>query len=98
MAFFDLQAGLKLAVWPRASLAHDTGLLRGASSPTELSLGHNVSSKEDVDVVMQQAREAGARIVKPAADTFWGGYGGYFQDPDGHLWEVVWNPDLLPED
>ena len=98
VAFFDLQAGLKLAVWPRASLAHDTGLPTGAPSPTELSLGHNVASKVDVDVVMRQAREAGARIVKPAADTFWGGYGGYFQDPDGHLWEVVWNPDLLPED
>lgn len=98
VAFFDLQAGLKLAIWPRASLAHDTGIPKGASSPTELSLGHNVASKEDVDVVMRQAREAGARIVKPAADTFWGGYGGYFQDPDGHLWEVVWNPDLLPED
>jgi catechol 2,3-dioxygenase-like lactoylglutathione lyase family enzyme len=98
VAFFDLQAGLKLSVWPRASLAHDTGLANGAPSPTELSLGHNVASKEDVDVVMWQAREAGARIVKPAADTFWGGYGGYFQDPDGHLWEVVWNPDLLPDD
>ena len=98
VAFFDLQAGLKFAVWPRASLAHDTGLPKGAPSPTELSLGHNVASKADVDVVMRQASEAGARIVKPAADTFWGGYGGYFQDPDGHLWEVVWNPELLPED
>ena len=98
VAFFDLQAGLKLAVWPRASLAHDTGLPKSTPSPTELSLGHNVASKADVDVVMRQAGEAGAQIVKPAADTFWGGYGGYFQDPDGHLWEVVWNPELLPED
>ncbi len=98
VAFFDLQAGLKLAVWPRLSLAHDTGIPKAAPSPTELSLGHNVASKADVDVVMRQAREAGAQIVKPAADTFWGGYGGYFQDPDGHLWEVVWNPDLLPDD
>ena len=98
VAFFDLQAGLKLAVWPRASLAHDTGLPVGLPSPTELSLGHNVSSKTEVDAVMRQAKEAGATLVKPAANTFWGGYGGYFQDSDGHLWEVVWNPDLLPED
>lgn len=98
VVFFDLQQGLKLALWPRASLAHDTGLPTGAPSATELSIGHNVSSREDVDVVMRQAGEAGARIVKPAAETFWGGYGGYFQDPDGHIWEVVWNPDLLPED
>jgi uncharacterized glyoxalase superfamily protein PhnB len=55
-------------------------------------LGHNVGSKAEVDAVMVQARMAGAAITKPAHDTFWGGYSGYFQDPDGHLWEVVWNP------
>lgn len=98
VAFFDLQPGLKLAIWPRKSLARDTGLAQGAASATEVSLGHNVASKADVDAVMAQAREAGAVIVKPAHDTFWGGYGGYFQDPDGHLWEVVWNPQLLPAD
>lgn len=92
VAFFDLEAGLKLAIWPRASIAHDTGLPRTAASPTEFTIGHNVASKATVDVVMVQAERAGARIVKPAHDTFWGGYAGYFQDPDGHLWEVVWNP------
>lgn len=92
VAFFDLQPGLRLALWPRASLAHDTGLAPGAPSATELSLGHNVGSAAEVDDVMEAAVAAGARVVKPAADTFWGGYGGYFQDPDGHLWEVVWNP------
>ncbi len=92
VAFFDLQAGLKLALWPRSSLAHDSGLPLGAPSATELSLGHNVSSKAEVDVVMAQAKRAGAVIVKPAQDTFWGGYAGYFQDPDQHLWEIVWNP------
>jgi catechol 2,3-dioxygenase-like lactoylglutathione lyase family enzyme len=98
VAFFDLQAGLKLALWPRASLAHDSGLPRGMPSATELSLGHNVASRDEVDAVMEQARRAGARIVKPAQETFWGGYGGYFQDPDQHLWEVVWNPQWsLPE-
>lgn len=94
VAFFDLQHGVKLALWPRSSLAHDTGLALGAPSSTECSLGHNVASKQDVDAVMDQARQAGARIVKPAGDTFWGGYAGYFADPDGHLWEVVWNPQF----
>ena len=95
VAFFDLQAGLKLALWPRKSLAHDSGLALGKPSATELSLGHNVSSKTEVDAVMEQARRAGAIIVKTAQDTFWGGYAGYFQDPDQHLWEVVWNPQWL---
>lgn len=98
VAFFDLQPGLKLAVWPRASLAKDSGLPLGGASATELSLGHNVSSRDEVDQVMAQAATAGAVIVKPAQETFWGGYAGYFQDPDGHLWEAVWNPDILPED
>jgi catechol 2,3-dioxygenase-like lactoylglutathione lyase family enzyme len=96
VAFFDLQAGLKLALWPRASIAHDTGFSVSNPSPTEFTLGHNVAARADVDTVMQQAEQAGARIVKAAHDTFWGGYAGYFQDPDGHLWEVVWNPQLVP--
>ena len=61
-------------------------------------LGHNVSSKPEVDAVMTQAKAAGATLVKAAQDTFYGGYAGYFLDPDQHLWEVVWNPQLLPED
>lgn len=98
VAFFDLQAGLKLAIWPRRSIAHDTGLPLSNPSPTELTLGHNVSSKAEVDAVMEQAKKACALIVKPAQGTFWGGYAGYFQDPDGHVWEVVWNPQLLPHE
>jgi uncharacterized protein len=99
VAFFDLQSGLKLALWPRNSLARDCGLPAGAASATEFSLGHNVASKAEVDAVMAQARAAGASMVKPAQDTFWGGYAGYFQDPDGHLWEVAWNPQwVLSED
>jgi catechol 2,3-dioxygenase-like lactoylglutathione lyase family enzyme len=98
VAFFNLQAGLKLALWPRKSLAHDTGLPVAGGSATELSIGHNVSSKAEVDTVMAHAKDAGAIIVKPASDTFWGGYGGYFQDPDGHLWEVVWNPQWTAPD
>jgi catechol 2,3-dioxygenase-like lactoylglutathione lyase family enzyme len=95
VAFFDLQAGLKLALWPRQSISHDTGLPVSSPSPTEFTIGHNVSSKEKVDAVMEQARIAGAVIVKAAQDTFWGGYAGYFQDPDKHLWEVAWNPQLM---
>lgn len=98
VVFFDLQPGLKLAIWPRKSLAHDSGLPMSGSSPTEFTLGHNVSSREEVDAVMRQAEDAGAVIVKPAQETFWGGYAGYFQDPDGHLWEAVWNPQMLPQD
>lgn len=92
VGFIDLENGSKLALWPRKSLAHDTGLQPTPSSPTELSLGHNVASAEEVDQVMAQVQAAGAKIIKPAHETFWGGYSGYFQDPDGHLWEVVWNP------
>lgn len=98
VAFFELQPGLRLALWPRASIAHDTGLAVGEPSATEFTIGHNVSSKSEVDLVMQQARAAGATIVKAAKDTFWGGYAGYFQDPDNHLWEIVWNPELMPSD
>ncbi|HWO77573.1 MAG TPA: VOC family protein [Bacillus sp. (in: firmicutes)] len=92
VAFFDLQAGLKLAIWNRKDIAHDTKLKRTESSPTEFTIGHNVRSKKEVDQVLEQARKAGATITVPAHDTFWGGYSGYFQDPDGHLWEIVWNP------
>lgn len=98
VAFFDLQAGLKLALWPRRSLAHDSGIAPTAPCATELSLGHNLASRAEVDTTMRQVQAAGAVIVKPAQDTFWGGYAGYFQDPDGHLWEVVWNPQMLPPD
>lgn len=92
VVFIDLQAGLKLALWPRSSLARDSGLPLTPPCPTGLSLGHNVTSRDEVDAVMARAAHAGARIVKPAQVTFWGGYAGYFQDPDQHLWEVVWNP------
>ncbi len=94
VAFFDLQPGLRLAIWPRKSIAHDSGIAAGAPSPTEFTLGHNVASKAEVDAVMEQARNAGAVIVKPAHATFWGGYAGYFADPDQHVWEVVWNPQF----
>lgn len=92
VVFIDLQPGLRLALWPRASLATDSGRTLAADGAPPISLGHNVESRAAVDTVMAEAAAAGAVIVKPAADTYWGGYAGYFQDPDGYLWEAVWNP------
>jgi catechol 2,3-dioxygenase-like lactoylglutathione lyase family enzyme len=93
VVFFELEGGLRLALFPRASLARDAGLpLAAGADPARLSLAHNVASKAEVDAVMAQAAAAGGALVKPAQATFWGGYAGYFQDPDGHLWEVAWNP------
>lgn len=92
VVFVGLRPGLKLALWPRASLEHDSGIQRESKRSPEVSIGHNVQTRDEVDAVMEQARRAGARIVKAAQPTFWGGYGGYFQDLDGHLWEIVWNP------
>jgi catechol 2,3-dioxygenase-like lactoylglutathione lyase family enzyme len=93
VAFFNLQAGLKLALWPRRSLAADCGLPVQPPSATEFSLAHNVGSQAEVDELLRQAERAGARVVKPGQRTFYGGYAGYFQDPDGHLWEVAFNPN-----
>jgi catechol 2,3-dioxygenase-like lactoylglutathione lyase family enzyme len=92
VAFFDLQPELRLALWPRASIAHDTGLPLEPAGATGFTLGHNVGSEAEVDAAMAKAAAAGATIVKPAQPTFYGGYAGYFRDPDGHVWEVVFNP------
>jgi catechol 2,3-dioxygenase-like lactoylglutathione lyase family enzyme len=98
VAFFELQPGLQLALWARASIAHDTGLPLTPPCATGMTIGHNVRSPEEVDALMGQAAGAGATIVKRAGRTFWGGYAGYFEDPDEHLWEVAWNPAMLPAD
>ncbi|WP_157265294.1 VOC family protein [Azohydromonas aeria] len=92
VAFFNLEGGLKLALWPRASIAADTGLAEAAPAPGNFTLAHNVASRGEVDAVLAQAVGAGAELVKPAHDTFYGGWAAYFQDPDGHLWEVSFNP------
>ncbi|MFC6338299.1 VOC family protein [Pseudomonas sp. CCM 7891] len=96
VAFFEMQQGFRLALWPRASLAADAGLPLSVASSTGVCLAHNVASKAEVDLVMAEVKAAGGTIVKPAKDTFWGGYAGYFQDLDMHLWEVAWNPEMLP--
>jgi uncharacterized protein len=98
VAFFDLQSGLRFALWPRSSISRDAGIGVSTPSATEFTIGHNVSSKDEVDEVMEQARRAGAKIIKVAQKTFYGGYAGYFLDPDQHLWEVVWNPEQVPAD
>jgi len=98
VAFFALSGGLQFALWPRTSLAKDAGLPPGRPNPTELSLAYNVSEPSEVDTVFATAVAAGAMPTKLPGPTFWGGYAGYFQDPDGHLWEVAFNPDLLPTD
>lgn len=95
-AFFELQGGLRLGLFGREDLLRDAGLPAGVAGSPAFSLAHNVGSRAAVDAVMAQARDAGASIVKPAQDTFWGGYAGCFQDPDGHLWEVAWNPAWDP--
>lgn len=92
VAFIELQSDIKLALWSQQSIQHDTGLELSAMCPTQMTLGHNVFSPLEVDQVMAQAARAGGQIIKPAQATFYGGYAGYFQDPNGHLWEVVWNP------
>lgn len=98
VVFIEMNEDLILALYPRDALAKDANVPVGPPSPTELSLGHIVRSKYDVDAVMGQAERAGARITDPARDRFWGGYSGYFQDPDGHLWEIAWNPAWPVED
>jgi len=98
VVFFELQLGVKLALFERSNIAHDAGIARTPRSPTEFTIGHNVGSDVEVDAVMSQAIAAGAHLVKAAQKTFWGGYAGYFKDPDDHLWEIVFNPAFLPED
>ena len=97
VVFLNLEGGLILALYPRESIAKEAQMPVAPPSPTDLTLGHNVASREEVDAVLAEAQAAGATITDPAKERFWGGYSGHFQDPDGHLWEVVWNPDLPVE-
>jgi uncharacterized glyoxalase superfamily protein PhnB len=96
VAFFELAGGLRLAVWPQDSIAHDTALPKSPMSPTSFTIAHNVSKRGEVDGIIAQARRAGATIIKEPHETFYGGYAGYFRDPDGHVWEIAFNPAMLP--
>lgn len=92
VAFFRLAGGLILALYPATSLALEAGISPSVPRLGAIAIGHNVGSRAEVDTVMRQAAAAGAVITDPARDRFWGGYGGHFHDPDGHLWEIAWNP------
>ena len=98
VAFFNLSGGLKLAIWAQDDIAYDTGLPKTPISSTAFTIGHNVTRKDEVDEIMDAVKRCGAEIIKGAQDTFYGGYAGYFRDPNGHVWEVVWNPALIPSD
>ncbi len=91
IAFFQ-NKGTWLALYPREALAADVGIPTEGSGFSGVTLAHNLRSKEEVDELLDVAVAAGATLVKPAQDTFWGGYSGYFSDPDGYLWEIAWNP------
>ncbi len=98
VAFFDLQPGLRLALWPRRSISHDAGVPSSPRSATEFTIGHNVNSREAVDDVMAEAAAAGAAILKPHKTRSGAVTPGTSRTPDGHLWEIVWNPELSVED
>lgn len=96
VAMFRLDGGLMLAVYPRTELAKDAGVPLAPAKTGEFSLGHAVASRAGVDAVIAQAEAAGAAVTDRPHDRPWGIYSGYFRDPDGHLWEVLWDPDLDP--
>lgn len=98
VVFFDLSNGLKLALYSKKDIAWDAHISVDGPSSVEFTIGHLVNSKEEVDAIIAQALNAGAEITKPAQKTFWGGYAGYFKDPDGHLWEIAWNPQWTIEE
>lgn len=92
VAFYEIPGGI-FALWSRAALAEDAGVEdAGGREFGGVALAYNTRSKAEVDSVMAEAAQAGAQILRPGQDAFWGGYTGYFADPDGHVWEVAWNP------
>jgi hypothetical protein len=94
VVFFHLEGGLILALYPTPALAKDAGVAAAGTRLGAVSLGHVTRTREEVDEVIAAAKRAGGVITDPPRDRFWGGYSGYFHDPDGHLWEVAWNPGL----
>lgn len=97
IAMFELRGGLIMALYPRAELAKDANVPLAPPTSGEFSIGHLVSSKADVDALLAQAQAAGATLTDQPHDRPWGIYSGYFRDPDGHLWEVIWNPQMQPQ-
>lgn len=95
---FHLQSGVILALYPRTELAKDAEVPPGAASSTEFSIGHFVRSKEEVETLMKQAEAAGATVTCHPYERPFGVYSGYFKDLDGHLWEIIWNPEMAQEE
>lgn len=92
ITFFAL-TGTWLALYPKQALAEDIGIkVDSLQTSNSFTLAHNVSSPEEVDQILSQAVSAGATLLKPGQEVFWGGYSGYFSDPDGYFWEVAFNP------
>jgi len=91
VTFLDA-GGVVLGLYGRAALAEDAAVADSVPGFSGVALAHNTRSEAEVDAVLGQAVAAGAKLIKPAAKVFWGGYSGYFADPDGHLWEVAYNP------
>lgn len=98
IGFFELGGGLILALYPRVDLAKDSKISDALASSLEFSLGYLAESKEEVDSLLRQAKAAGATLTDPPHDRPWGIYSGYFKDLDGHLWEIIWNPQMRPND
>jgi len=92
VVMFHLRDGLMLALYPRSELAKDAEILFGPPKTGELSIGHLVENRAEVDALLAQAEQAGATPTGQPHDRPWGIYSGYFRDPDGHLWEIIWNP------
>ena len=97
IVLFELQRGLILSLYPRTELAKDAKEAIGVSSPTEFSIGHLVQNKEEVDSLMKRAESAGSTVTDKPHERPWGIYSGYFKDLDDHLWEIIWNPQMLPD-
>jgi catechol 2,3-dioxygenase-like lactoylglutathione lyase family enzyme len=91
IVFFHMN-GSVLALYPRTTLAEDAQVPSEGNGFRGVTFAQNVNDKSEVAKILEQAERAGARIVKPAQDVFWGGHSGYFADPDDHLWEIAWNP------
>ncbi|HKT13434.1 MAG TPA: VOC family protein [Terriglobia bacterium] len=98
IGFFELNGGVILALYPRVDLAKDSKVSHAPASSLEFSLGYLTESKDEVDSLLSQAQAAGAALTDPPHVRPWGIYSGYFKDLDGHLWEIIWNPKMLPND
>ena len=96
VVFLQMGPGQLLGLWGKDDLAEDAGVSSEGAGFRRFALAHNVDSREEVDAVLDQAVRAGAKLLKPGTEAFWGGYTGYFEDPDGFIWEVAWNP-LMPD-